>query len=116
MFYTFTQNNSWWHLVFDKEKWLWAFVVIEALDEEEALEKAEDIWIYFDWVLNEIDCECCWDRWSQYPDEYNKPLIYWKDFNLYDWGDNTIYNTVFVHYIDWSIEFKNQDNLIIKIK
>ena len=65
-FYEFPQNNTggeW-------DKILGYTVIIEAETPEKANEKAEEIGIYFDGVDNDIDCECCGDRWYEV-DEYD---------------------------------------------
>jgi hypothetical protein len=117
MFYTFSQNNSGWDLIVDKELWIAHYVIIEANTEEEALKKAEEIWIYFDWCVEWIDCQCCWDRWSSYPNENKSPKIYWKDWKNYSNNfSSSKYNTVSVHYLDWSIKWKDENHLISKIK
>ena len=67
-FYTFPQNNAggeW-------DKILGYTVIIEAETPEKANEKAEEIGIYFDGVDNDIDCECCGDRWCRVEDEYDE--------------------------------------------
>lgn len=67
-FYTFDQNNSGGSFKINAECGIGYNVVIEANSEEEALKRAEGI-IYFDGVSNDMDCECCGDRWSRYCDE-----------------------------------------------
>ena len=67
-FYEFHQNNTggeW-------DKILGYTVIIEAETPEKANEKAEEIGIYFDGVDNDIDCECCGDRWCRVEDEYDE--------------------------------------------
>lgn len=63
MFYNFDQNNS--GGVFEGPN----NVIIEADNAEQANYKAEQVGIYFDGVENDIDCDCCGDRWNrQYSD------------------------------------------------
>lgn len=76
-FYCFVQNNSGGHFVFDKERGLTHFVVIEATSPAEANHRAKNIGIYFDGCDNDLDCSCCGDRWypaSDY-DGKDKPSI-----------------------------------------
>lgn len=67
-FYIFDQNNSggYWNKI------LGYVVIIEAETPEKANEKAEEIGIYFDGVENDIDCECCGDRWCRVEDKYDE--------------------------------------------
>ena len=70
-FYIFDQNNSggYW------DKVLGYVVIIEAETPEKANEKAEEIGIYFDGVENDIDCECCGDRWCRVEPEKLKDFV-----------------------------------------
>ena len=72
--FTFRQNNS--GGLFDIDKNLNVFVIIEAYDEDHALDRAIELGIYFDGVEHGTDCECCGDRWSRYCDESDVPSIY----------------------------------------
>lgn len=69
MFYSFDQNNSGGY--FDVDDKVCHRIYIEADSEEEAIEKAEYLGCYWDGVESGIDCPCCGDRWSKYPDEVN---------------------------------------------
>jgi hypothetical protein len=77
-FYTFYQNNSGGN--FTVNNTVAEYVIIEAEDSNDANNKAEEIGIYFDGVIAEIDCDCCGDRWyRQYREEGTKnPEIYGK--------------------------------------
>ena len=59
--YLFHQNNSGGVFVIDDK--LCPRVYIKAVSAEEANKKAEEIGIYFNGVINDIDCPCCGDRW-----------------------------------------------------
>ena len=65
-FYHFRQNNS--GGIFDVDDKLCASLYIEAENEEDAIQKAFDMGVYFDGVEDGHDCECCGDRWYE-PDE-----------------------------------------------
>lgn len=83
--YEFTQNNSWWS--FDVNNNLCHRLFIQAKTEDKAIIKAESLWCYWDWVEEWIDCECCWDRRSNYyVSSYTFP---YKNF----W-DKVIYKTI----------------------
>lgn len=59
MYYTFNQNNS---------GGFWKgpqYVIVKANSADEANEKAESFGLYFDGVRQEVDCECCGDRWCE---------------------------------------------------
>lgn len=65
-FYTFEQNNT--GGTWDKD--LGYVVIIEAENPKQANEKAEEHGLYFNGVMNGIDCPCCGDRWYEV-DEYD---------------------------------------------
>lgn len=69
MFYVYRQNNS--GGVFVRDQFLDRYVIIEAMDMEEAQDKAIGFGIYFDGVEYNIDCSCCGDRWYAAADAYN---------------------------------------------
>lgn len=62
-FYMFSQNNSGGAFDFDETAGIAPTVIIEALSYEDANERAEKLGLYFNGVENNIDCECCGDRW-----------------------------------------------------
>lgn len=72
------QNNS--GGVFDETRTLCHKVFIQAGDLGEAEMKAFALGIYYDGVFNEIDCECCGDRWGP-PDIVREPHS--KDIEAY---------------------------------
>lgn len=61
MFYTYYQNNSGGEFLDDKE--VGKYVIIEADTANEANEKAQKCGIYFNGYEENIDCDCCGDRW-----------------------------------------------------
>lgn len=61
LFYKFDQNNS--GGAFDIDDKVCHRVIIEADTIDEAIDKAEELGIYFNGVDKGIDCECCGDRW-----------------------------------------------------
>lgn len=105
MFYTYTQNNSGGSFHFDELDGITRFVIIEADSAEDANRRAEEIGIYFDGCDNDIDCDCCGDRW--YPAwggsvAVETPTIYGKHFaegfGNFTWMDKG--KEVCVHYAD----------------
>lgn len=63
-FYHFRQNNS-----FGAFQEPGINVYVEAFSPEDANDRATAHGIYFDGVSNDIDCDCCGDRWyTQYRD------------------------------------------------
>lgn len=77
-FFIFNQNNSGGSFRYSKESGISRYVIIEAVDAEAAMNRAEDIGLYFDGVANDMDCECCGDRWHRpWSDEgTDEPSIY----------------------------------------
>ena len=65
--YKFSQNNSGGKWRYDEERGISAKVFIEADTADLANVHANYIGIYFDGCHNDIDCNCCGDRW--YPVE-----------------------------------------------
>jgi hypothetical protein len=94
-FYEYRQNNSGGSFDIDDAAGIGVIVWIEATDDRHADSRAESIGIYFNGVDDEMDCECCGDRWSEawWRDGEDKPLI---DFMWHD--------TIYVHYMDGTIE------------
>lgn len=108
MFYTFRQNNSGGKFVENND--LAVNTVIEANSLKEAINKAEEIGIYFDGCDDGIDCPCCGDRWyrpwdddgKEVPSIYDTPIddehtgyvIHYRNGTKkvgpkYDWGKST---------------------------
>ena len=63
MFYEFNQNNSGGHFVVNDK--LCHRLFIEADNEYEAIDKAEELGCYWDGVSQGRDCSCCGDRWHK---------------------------------------------------
>lgn len=84
MFYEFRQNNSggW----FQSDKKVAHFIIIEANDHNHANEIAQTIGIYFDGCRDEIDCDCCGDRWTEAweDDGTETPTISGNSIESYD--------------------------------
>lgn len=112
MFYDFRQNNSGGRFLFDKGRGIGCYVIIEAESAADANDRAERIGLYFDGVDNEIDCECCGDRWSRswrdetgdkVPSRYGTALPTERPKNEIEWTGKGE-PTVFIHYLDGGIE------------
>jgi hypothetical protein len=103
-FFTFDQNNPGGSFDYDLEAGISSTVIIEAADYEQANDRAEEIGLYFDGCYNDIDCECCGDRWCRAWDEdgKDKPSIY--DTDVYEAKASFFRNIVFIHYLDGKIE------------
>lgn len=112
MFYTFNQNNSGGNFDFDSEKGISHYVIIEADSVEDAVNKAEDIGLYFGGVESGIDCPTCGDRWYEpwYGDIF--PAVYGEEVKpqeKYEPKDNFSIKWMgdapegFIHYKDGSI-------------
>lgn len=83
-FYEFSQNNTGGSFVTDDK--LCHRVVIEAASEKEAIQKAEEMGIYFNGVDDGMDCPCCGDRWYT-PDKIDLERINteWNGYELSVW-------------------------------
>lgn len=98
-FYEFSQNNSGGSFDIDDGRGIGAKVWIEAVDAQQANDRALNLGIYFNGIDSGSDCPCCGDRW--YPvyeyDAEDQPLINEEyDFNWHD--------IVYVHMLNGSIE------------
>jgi hypothetical protein len=82
-FFEFSQNNSGGSFVFDKDRGLTHYVIIEAENADQASARAQDTGIYFNGCDEGTDCPCCGDRWYEpYGDEgTDKPEIYGQPFD-----------------------------------
>jgi len=110
-FYTFCQNNSGGFFKGSDDSGISEYVIIEAINAQQANKKAEEIGIYFDGCSEGNDCPCCGDRW--YPvsesDGYKTPLIYGK--SVYETEKDIYMESCFIHFINGEkkkIEFKNE--------
>ena len=72
-YYLFNQNNSGGSFVVDNN--LCHRVMIQARNEQEANNIAEEMGVYFNGCERDMDCECCGDRWY-HPDEMTFPYTY----------------------------------------
>lgn len=97
-FYTYGQNNSGGSFIIDKSKGIGYYVIIEALNEEQATSIAEDIGLYFDGCSDGIDCDCCGDRWYS-PNESESPEIYGTSVEICEEDKRN-----YIHYLDGSIK------------
>ena len=103
-FFTFDQNNSGGSFDVDLKAGISETVIIEAADCEQANDRAEEIGLYFDGCENDMDCECCGDRWSRAwnGDGKDKPTLYGED--VYEAKAGWCRDIVFIHYLDGKIE------------
>ena len=111
-FYTFSQNNSGGSFVNSDLEGISEYVIIEALNAENANNRAEEIGIYFDGCDDGRDCDCCGDRWysTDNNDGEEVPSIYGKP--LENMEKSGYRNNCFVHYLDGTfkkIEFKDKN-------
>lgn len=111
MFYEFNQNNSGGH--FTRNSRLDHYVIVEANDLTEAIDRANMIGIYFNGVDEGIDCECCGDRWYQPWDEKGDDVPSHYDFPLTLANSSTTKNprehTVVIHYLDGRVIYTTTD-------
>lgn len=105
-FFTYNQNNSGGVFDINKEKGIGEYVIVEAMNSNDADARAESIGLYFNGVEDGMDCDCCGDRWhSQYDEGSEEPLIYGQSPEDYKNGDNWSKNkTIAVHYLDGSVK------------
>ena len=107
-FYHFSQNNSGGGFHFEPDRGISAHVIIEAKDENEAVDRAERIGLYFDGVEDDLDCECCGDRWDRpwsgdlvptayYPVDLDNPDATPTSDLMIKWIDGP---EGFIHYAD----------------
>ena len=85
MFYEFNQNNSGGHFVVDDK--LCHRLFIEADNECEAINKAEELGCYWYGVSEGRDCSCCGDRWNKdwlRPVDMDKYMTAGYRVNVYD--------------------------------
>ena len=109
-FYTFYQNNSGGSFHYVERAGITHYVIVEAVDWNHAISRAESIGLYFDGVEEGQDCECCGDRWYKpYSDKGNdEPCVYGTPVASHKrdkWGffkDDQ--KEIAVHYLDGRIE------------
>jgi len=65
------------------------YVIVEADTAEKANNRAEKIGIYFNGCEDNLDCECCGDRWYEQYDDTDgdpTPMVYERPFELFAIG------------------------------
>jgi hypothetical protein len=116
MFYTFIQNNSGGH--FTRNANVDHYVIIEADNRLTAMELALNIGIYFNGVDEDIDCQCCGDRWYDGVDGKDVPCLYSSPLTLTNISNtkNPREHTVVIHYLDGQVLYTTRhctnDNVI----
>lgn len=107
-FFTFDQNNSGGSFDYDGERGITHYVIIEAADRHQAVDRAEEIGLYFDGVSDGRDCPCCGDRWSRpwqdptdAPEVWGNPVSQARSSGFFRNGQKEIA----VHYADGRIEW-----------
>lgn len=111
MFYEFNQNNSGGH--FTRNSRVDSYVIVEANDLEEAIDRANGIGVYFNGVDEGMDCECCGDRWyppyrddgKAEPSHYDSPLTLANSSTT----KNPREHTVVIHYLDGRVIYTTTD-------
>ena len=103
MFYTYRQNNSGGNFIVNSD--VTVTVIVEATDTEHADRRAEEFGIYFNGVNDDIDCECCGDRWSSAWEGTETPEVYGQPVESYEarfqfTGSNE--PSIYVYYLDGS--------------
>ena len=104
LFFHFSQNNSGGSFDHDPEKGIGHNVIVEALNEKDALDRAEAIGLYFD---GSGDCECCGRRWSDYVRDGSKtPHIYDQDVSkgVFQAGYMFGLDRSYIHYLNGKIK------------
>lgn len=89
MFYMLTQNNS--HGVFHVNDRVCHHMIIEARNEEEALQRAEQLGCYWDGVQKGIDCDCCGNRWYRHADHIDLHRLNSKGYEVEVYGESEEY-------------------------
>lgn len=113
MFFTYVQNNSGGSFRVTDD--LRQYTIVEADTADQANQKAMGLGIYFNGVRDEIDCECCGDRW--YPagasvvfedDEATEvPCVYGEPVELVE-SDSSNGCSGIVHYADGTVKYFNR--------
>ena len=119
MFATFRQNNSGGGFDIDENKGISIDVIVEADNEDEAVDRALQIGIYLDGCLKGIDCSCCGNRWSdlisldEVPCHFSTPIDMSQSYQEYVDGDGDIFTMKwapegtpegYVHYKDGTVK------------
>lgn len=110
-FYTFDQNNSGGNFDYDERAGITHYVIVEAVDRNHAISRAESIGLYFNGVEEGNDCPCCGDRWSTpYKDEGDdEPMLHSTPVAAHERGKWSFFEEdqkeIAVHYLDNRIEW-----------
>lgn len=109
MFYEFNQNNSGGH--FDRSRNVDHYVIVEAVDVTQAIDRANGIGIYFNGCAKGIDCGCCGDRWHEPMDSSDVPSHYDSPLTLANSSTtkNPREHTVVIHYLDGRVIYTTTD-------
>ena len=110
-FYSFDQNNSGGSFQNSEKEGISEYVIIEALNAEDANARAEGIGLYFNGCDDGIDCDCCGDRWYKTNESDRKKLPSINREPLENAKKSIFRNNVFVHYLDGTFkktELKNK--------
>jgi hypothetical protein len=108
-FYTFNQNNSGGRFHYDFFEGIGRYVIVEAIDQDHANQRAQKIGLYFD---SSSDCSCCGGRWSEQwgddegtpePTIYDEPVEKFLDGPFGRRRTDDDEKTVFVHLITGQI-------------
>lgn len=113
-FFTFNQNNSFGTFKYDKEKGITRAVIIEAVDVDDSVNRAENIGLYFEGISDGIDCPCCGDRWTKpWSDEGTEVPEYYGQDVRHELSNKTHrflkddQQEIAVHYFGGHIEWFN---------
>ena len=102
--FTFIQNNSFGVFQIDRKGGIAEVVIIEANDRDHAIERADDIGIYFEGCARGLDCPCCGDRWDE-PECYDEPKVYDEPVRTYSRFFKWTNLPLAIHHMDGRIEF-----------
>ena len=109
-FYTYHQNNSGGSWDVDKAAGIGSYVIVEAASAAKADGIAKAIGLYFDSVENDVDCDCCGDRWyEQWGEGSEIPQIHGEDVSggtyLNEWwAYDKKELPAFIHYADGTVK------------
>jgi hypothetical protein len=99
-FYSFNQNNSGGSFSNSDKEGISEYVIIEALNAENANNKAEELGIYFNGCDDGRDCDCCGDRWYRVDESDADKVASIYGEPIEKANKSMFRNYVFVHYID----------------
>lgn len=103
-FYTFYQNNSGGSFDINFNDGIGKYVIVEAINSDNANDIAEKIGIYFDGCITGNDCDCCGDRWYRVSDNDANlnPMIY--NDGVYFYIEKKKDRPIAIHYLDGKVE------------